>query len=211
MKIEDLVNEAMPYGFGDYLKNQIRGAIPFGAAGRAGAIGKTQVGLFTNKLYQEFHRWLGTFDGEPSAYNLMYYLKQKGLDIKSLSAEYPSQPKKQMLNDKQVGDAIKSVVQLKFAPPSDDDSEEPNTTPGSNGTPGSTSSSTNADTNRSYKRGTEIAKELDQVWQQARASQESQTSAPQVKRQIIAMAKDAGMTGMTIEGKFYSKFLNKTL
>lgn len=55
----------------------------------------------------------------------------------------------------------------------------------------------------------EIVKGLQDVWGKATASQGSQTAAPAVQQQIKAMAKAAGMTGQTVEGrvKFNSKFL----
>lgn len=56
--------------------------------------------------------------------------------------------------------------------------------------------------------GSDIAKALGDVWSRATADQASATGAPQVKQQIIQMAKQIGMTGQTIpESKFYSKFL----
>jgi hypothetical protein len=56
--------------------------------------------------------------------------------------------------------------------------------------------------------GPDIAKELGDVWSRATADQASATGAPQVRQQIIQMAKQIGMTGQTIpESKFYSKFL----
>jgi pyruvate/2-oxoglutarate dehydrogenase complex dihydrolipoamide acyltransferase (E2) component len=54
----------------------------------------------------------------------------------------------------------------------------------------------------------EIASELNDVWKKATANQGSMTSDGKVKQQIVAMAKDAGMSGMKIENKlFHSKFL----
>lgn len=60
-------------------------------------------------------------------------------------------------------------------------------------------------------KATDIVTGLKGTWDKARASQDSQTSSPAVKAQIIAIAKDAGMTGQTIpENKlvaFKSNFL----
>ena len=61
-------------------------------------------------------------------------------------------------------------------------------------------------------KGSEIAGELKGVWDKASADQGSMTGSPQVKQQIIAMAKAAGMTGMKIENRqFYSKFLGQNI
>jgi len=75
------------------------------------------------------------------------------------------------------------------------------TTPPANTTPPATTA----------MKGSEIAGELKTVWDKATADQASMTSSPQVKQQIISMAKHAGMTGQTIESKFYSKFLNREI
>jgi hypothetical protein len=60
-------------------------------------------------------------------------------------------------------------------------------------------------------KGPEIAAELDKVWKKATANQGSMTGSPQVRNQITAMAKGAGMTGQTIpESKqvgYRSRFL----
>lgn len=47
----------------------------------------------------------------------------------------------------------------------------------------------------------EIVKGLTDTWGKARASQDSQTSAPAVQQQIRAMGKEAGMAGQTFENK----------
>ena len=56
-----------------------------------------------------------------------------------------------------------------------------------------------------------IAGELKGVWDKATADQGSATGDGKVKQQIIAMAKDAGMTGMKIESVGYSRFLGMEL
>ena len=56
-----------------------------------------------------------------------------------------------------------------------------------------------------------IAGELKGVWDKATADQGSATGDGKVKQQIIAMAKDAGMTGMKIESIGYSRFLGMEL
>ena len=56
-----------------------------------------------------------------------------------------------------------------------------------------------------------IAGELKGVWDKATADQGSATGDGRVKQQIIAMAKDAGMTGMKIESVGYSRFLGMEL
>jgi hypothetical protein len=48
---------------------------------------------------------------------------------------------------------------------------------------------------------------LKSVWDKATADQGSMTSSPQVQQQIIAMAKDAGLTGRKIESVGHSRFL----
>jgi hypothetical protein len=64
-------------------------------------------------------------------------------------------------------------------------------------------------------RAAEIVNGLKGTWEKARASQDSQTSSPAVKAQIIAIAKDAGMTGERIpeskRAEFKSSFLGMTI
>ena len=116
MKINELINEAMPYGFGNYLKHQIRAGIPFGAGGRAKAMGQSQTGLMANKTFQEFHQWLGTFDGQATLPNLVHYLKGKRFDVEELEARSRTYPKDKVLNDKQVGGVISDLLKKRLAP-----------------------------------------------------------------------------------------------
>jgi hypothetical protein len=117
MKINELINEAMPYGFGSYLKHQIRSNIPFGAAGRAQAMGKTQVGMRANQEFQIFHQWLGSFNGQATMPNLIHFLKGRRFKTAGVEEKYKTLPRDKPLNDKQVGQIIQDVIQAKFAPP----------------------------------------------------------------------------------------------
>lgn len=94
-------------------------------------------------------------------------------------------------------------------------------TTSTNSTTASTTSSTTDATSTgavSAMKASEIVDALDKVWSKATADQGSQTSSPQVQQKIIAMAKTAGMTGQTFEGKYpkqvvgvYSKFLGENI
>jgi hypothetical protein len=57
--------------------------------------------------------------------------------------------------------------------------------------------------------GQQIAGELGKVWNKFTADQANKTSSPQVRQQIISMAKQAGLTGQRIESRvqFPSRFL----
>ena len=54
---------------------------------------------------------------------------------------------------------------------------------------------------------TDIAGKLKDVWDDAMAHQSSNSGHPEVQQQIIAMAKDAGLTGRKIESVGHSRFL----
>jgi hypothetical protein len=116
MKINELVNEAMPYGFGSYLKNQIRSSIPFGAAGRAQAAGKSQAGLMANQEFQRFHQWLGSFNGQATMPNLVHFLKGRKFKTTDVEEKNKSLPQDRPLNDKQVGQIIQDVIQTRLSP-----------------------------------------------------------------------------------------------
>jgi hypothetical protein len=117
MKINELLNEAMPYGFGSYLKHQIRSNIPFGAAGRAKAAGKSQTGLMANQEFQRFHQWLGSFNGQATWPHLLHFLKARKFKVDALAAEKSAVPKDQVLTDKEVGKAINDLIQKRLSPP----------------------------------------------------------------------------------------------
>jgi hypothetical protein len=54
---------------------------------------------------------------------------------------------------------------------------------------------------------TDIAGKLKDIWDDAMAHQSSNSGHPDVQQQIIAMAKDAGLTGRKIESVGHSRFL----
>jgi hypothetical protein len=116
MKINELVNEAMPYGFGSYLKNQIRSSIPFGAKGQAQAMGKNQAGMRANQEYQRFYQWLGSFNGQATMPNLLHFLKGRRFDAASIEAKNPTFPKDRVLTDKEIALIITTLIQRKSAP-----------------------------------------------------------------------------------------------
>lgn len=116
MKINELLNEAMPYGFGSYLKHQIRSNIPFGAAGRAQAAGKSQAGLQANQEYQRFHQWLGSFNGQATMPNLLHFLKGRRFATDPIAAKNPDFPKDRILTDKEIALIITTLIQRKSAP-----------------------------------------------------------------------------------------------
>lgn len=116
MKINELVNEAMPYGFGSYLKNQIRSSIPFGTKGQAQAMGKNQAGMRANREFQIFHQWLGSFNGQATMPNLVHFLKGRKFKTAGVEEKNKDLPQETPLNDKQVGQIIQDVIQAKFAP-----------------------------------------------------------------------------------------------
>ena len=133
MKINELVNEAMPYGFGSYLKNQIRSSIPFGAKGQAQAMGKNQAGMRANQEFQRFHQWLGSFNGQATMTNLVHFLKGRKFKTAGVEEKNKALPQDTPLNDKQVGQIIQDVIQARLAPsaptPPVPTSTTPSTTP----------------------------------------------------------------------------------
>jgi hypothetical protein len=116
MKINELINEAMPYGFGSYLKNQIRSNIPFGAKGQAQAMGKNQAGMMANQEFQRFHQWLGSFNGQATMPNLVHFLKARRFKTDGVEEKNKALPQDRPLDDKQVGQIIQDVIQTKIAP-----------------------------------------------------------------------------------------------
>lgn len=116
MKINELVNEAMPYGFGSYLKNQIRSSIPFGTKGQAQAMGKNRVGMMANQEYQIFHQWLGSFNGQATMPNLIHFLKGRKFKTAGVEEKNKGLPQDKPLDDKQAGQIIQDVIQARFAP-----------------------------------------------------------------------------------------------
>lgn len=116
MKINELINEAMPYGFGSYLKNQIRSNIPFGAKGQAQAMGKNRAGMMANQEFQRFHQWLGSFNGQATMPNLIHFLKGRKFKTAGAEEKNKSLPQDKPLDDKQVGQIIQDVIQTRIAP-----------------------------------------------------------------------------------------------
>jgi hypothetical protein len=129
MKINELLNEAMPYGFGSFLKHQIRSNIPFGAAGRAQAAGKGQAGLMANQEFQRFHQWLGSFNGQTTMPNLVHFLKGRKFKTDSVEEKHKALPQDKPLNDKQVGQIIQDVIQARIAPAAPNPPAPTNPTP----------------------------------------------------------------------------------
>jgi len=119
MKIHEIINEAMPYGFGSYLKNKIRSSIPIGMAGNAQAQGKMQSGLNANNIFQNYHNWLGQHNGQPTADSLKQFLELNKMKSDTALAGIPSAVglgTNQPINDKIVGTAIKAAVQQQASP-----------------------------------------------------------------------------------------------
>jgi len=119
MKIHEIINEAMPYGFGSYLKNKIRSSIPVGMAGNAQAQGKMQSGVTANNIFQKYHNWLGQHNGQPTADSLKQFLELNKMKSDTALAGIPSAVglgTNQPINDKIVGAAINAAVQQQATP-----------------------------------------------------------------------------------------------
>lgn len=129
MKINELINEAMPYGFGSYLKNQIRSNIPFGAKGQAQAMGKNQAGMRANQEFQRFHQWLGSFNGQATMPNLVHFLKGRKFKTAGVEEKNKALPQDRPLDDKQVGQIIQDVIQTSIAPAAPTPPAPPTTAP----------------------------------------------------------------------------------